>query len=606
MSSEGHWVVGGGDDDGKDAVERDKSVNRWTTSGAPDATESRSPAESKDGPHQEDSEFGSQWIVGRRPDAGPDEKPADGKGAEEQRWVSGAQPEERPPMEPTDGGRREGGWSKNAWSTAPKFEPGIDVRVALSTGESEGESSWEVGVAPRKRGRSRALEILKTLVRQGAGLEATVRRAVETLRDGLAIEYAEFLELSPAGKLVFREGIGWESGGVGTASLESDTSSYAGYALARARERVVVANADDERRFGTSQLAEDHGIVSSLIGAVRSGDRTLGVLAAHSVTPHNFGREDVHFFDEVVNVLSVGIERACEKQVAARFGGGAPDPRASADQRYEFLADAIEIISAAADKASVLRGLARLAVPALADWCFVDLLAKSGTGETIIERLGVQRTHTSRDTEGPGQELTYRCPAYLDAPHGTMKVIRTGELEIGWSLDEGVRRALTNDDVQLRLMRYLGSGSYICVPLRAAGRTLGALLLINFSLGTELYGEQDLVLTKLIAAHATLAIQAASLGTRAYGSGGSALSADFLSELDGISAGAHPPKLTPRQSQVLRLLADGLANKEIAKKLGDRAVGTAETHVRAVLAAFDSHSRHEAVLKARQLGMISS
>jgi PAS domain S-box-containing protein len=61
--------------------------------------------------------------------------------------------------------------------------------------------------------------------------------------------------------------------------------------------------------------------------------------------------------------------------------------------------------------------------------------------------------------------------------------------------------------------------------------------------------------------------------------------------------------LTPRQAEVLRLLADGLSTQAIAARLGV-AVETARNHIRGVLNRLEVHSRLEAVVEARQRGML--
>jgi PAS domain S-box-containing protein len=63
------------------------------------------------------------------------------------------------------------------------------------------------------------------------------------------------------------------------------------------------------------------------------------------------------------------------------------------------------------------------------------------------------------------------------------------------------------------------------------------------------------------------------------------------------------PVLTPRQYEVLQLLAEGVATNAIARQL-DISAETARNHIRAVLAALDSHSRLEAVAAARRAGII--
>jgi DNA-binding CsgD family transcriptional regulator/tetratricopeptide (TPR) repeat protein len=66
---------------------------------------------------------------------------------------------------------------------------------------------------------------------------------------------------------------------------------------------------------------------------------------------------------------------------------------------------------------------------------------------------------------------------------------------------------------------------------------------------------------------------------------------------------ANPQSLTNRQLEVLRLLAEGLRNPEIAARLSTTPK-TVEHHVSAVLAKLEARSRAEAVRAAYQLGLI--
>ncbi|MGY1715814.1 ATP-binding protein [Geodermatophilus sp. SYSU D01106] len=68
---------------------------------------------------------------------------------------------------------------------------------------------------------------------------------------------------------------------------------------------------------------------------------------------------------------------------------------------------------------------------------------------------------------------------------------------------------------------------------------------------------------------------------------------------------AHPAGLTARQSEVLRLLAEGLSNAEIAARLVV-SPRTAEHHVTAVLGRLGAGGRREAVRRAAELGLLSS
>ena len=61
--------------------------------------------------------------------------------------------------------------------------------------------------------------------------------------------------------------------------------------------------------------------------------------------------------------------------------------------------------------------------------------------------------------------------------------------------------------------------------------------------------------------------------------------------------------LTPRELQVLQLLAEGLANKAIAHQL-DISEHTVKFHVNSILSKLNAQSRTEAVMQATRLGLI--
>lgn len=70
-----------------------------------------------------------------------------------------------------------------------------------------------------------------------------------------------------------------------------------------------------------------------------------------------------------------------------------------------------------------------------------------------------------------------------------------------------------------------------------------------------------------------------------------------------VRAPESPEALTERETEVLRLLAQGLSNKEIAQHLviGER---TVKTHVSNVLAKLNVASRTQAALHAIRIGLV--
>jgi two-component system, NarL family, response regulator DevR len=63
-------------------------------------------------------------------------------------------------------------------------------------------------------------------------------------------------------------------------------------------------------------------------------------------------------------------------------------------------------------------------------------------------------------------------------------------------------------------------------------------------------------------------------------------------------------KLTQREKEILRLMAEGLPSRAIAAKLGI-SYTTVRTHIRSLGGKLGVHSKLEAIVKAREMGLIS-
>ncbi len=72
----------------------------------------------------------------------------------------------------------------------------------------------------------------------------------------------------------------------------------------------------------------------------------------------------------------------------------------------------------------------------------------------------------------------------------------------------------------------------------------------------------------------------------------------------GEPAGGLIEDLTPREREVLGLLAEGLSNRAIAGRLGI-SEHTAKFHVHIILGKLGTQSRTEAVVQAARLGLIT-
>jgi len=125
------------------------------------------------------------------------------------------------------------------------------------------------------------------------------------------------------------------------------------------------------------------------------------------------------------------------------------------------------------------------------------------------------------------------------------------------------------------------------------------LVLAGIRNGARGYLLKDVSLEELVGAIKTVA------------SGGSivkpAVTERLLKGLEGLdnqfSALDRPDPLTERETEILRLMAGGYSNKEIANTLGV-AEGTVKNHVSNILSKLGVRDRTRAVLKAFELGFV--
>lgn len=81
------------------------------------------------------------------------------------------------------------------------------------------------------------------------------------------------------------------------------------------------------------------------------------------------------------------------------------------------------------------------------------------------------------------------------------------------------------------------------------------------------------------------------------------LDGELAGELIRLPAAAPSEPLTPREREVLALLAEGLSNKAIAARLGI-SEHTAKFHVNAILGKLAVESRAEAIVQAARMGLV--
>lgn len=429
----------------------------------------------------------------------------------------------------------------------------------------------------------------------GAELRDLFGQTVEEVAGVLGVEYCGILELLSAGdRLLLRAGVGWDEGRVGKATVGMGLESEAGYTLL-SKGPVVVEDLVEERRFDCAPLLREHGVTSGVSAAVRASGSPYGVLSAYTKERRAFTEEEILFLQEVADVLGVAIVREREECDTWSLLGERTRWAAETEQRFTILSEANARLSTSTDARTVLVTAARLAVPALADLCFLDVVEEESA---TVTRLAVVRELGETETL---RELSDTRPLLPDAPHGVPKVLGTGRPELVPEANYEILQVVTGADG--RTGPSANTGSYLCVPLRVGGRTLGVLGLVSFGSARH-YGEEDVRLAEGLAHSAALALDNAR-----HRKG----EADLARELIDLARVERPatavkspdaPELTARQMEVLELLAEGKGVEEIRKNLY-LSQATVRNHVRSLLRALGAHSQLEAVARARKLGLLS-
>lgn len=173
-----------------------------------------------------------------------------------------------------------------------------------------------------------------------------------------------------------------------------------------------------------------------------------------------------------------------------------------AERRARFLAEAGELLSSSLDVERVLRDLAQLTVPRLADLCAIDLVDAHGV------RRRVEVVHVdARDAE-LASVLRHHGEALDQLPSSDSPSTDSGTRLI--TDMSALLRVIATHDEQLSRLRSVGARSAMVVPLVARGNILGAILFVATG-ASRTFEPEDLSLAGDLARRAALAIDNARL-----------------------------------------------------------------------------------------------
>ena len=170
--------------------------------------------------------------------------------------------------------------------------------------------------------------------------------------------------------------------------------------------------------------------------------------------------------------------------------------------RFAFLAETSRCLADSLDFETTLATAAGLALPHFGTWCMVDIVE----ADESISRVAI--IHPDPEKQRLARDYYRDHPPDRDDPIGAPRVIRTHHSEFAPVAEANLLDDIA--DVAYReVLEQLGARSFLIVPMRARGRTLGAITFVADD--TRRYDDADLLLAEDLGRRCAMAIDNARL-----------------------------------------------------------------------------------------------
>lgn len=290
----------------------------------------------------------------------------------------------------------------------------------------------------------------------------------------------------------------------GSVGLSEDYREHTveGSELAAAPEAAVVFDDIEtpEMISGRRSLYHAEGIRSLMAAPMRIHGHNSGTITFYYRQPHQFADPELRIATALANLSASAITTAELYRDQERMREDAE----YANRRSTFLAGAAGVLGASLDYEITLDDVARLAVPAFADWCAVDILDLDGT----LQRVALQ--HQDAEKTALARALLERYPVDLNRPQGLANVLRTGRSELYTDISDEMIQQAARDEEHLRLLRQIGIRSVMIVPMVARQKAIGAITFVAAE-SRRAYTAEDLAVAEQLGERGGLAVDNARL-----------------------------------------------------------------------------------------------
>jgi PAS domain S-box-containing protein len=241
---------------------------------------------------------------------------------------------------------------------------------------------------------------------------------------------------------------------------------------------------------------QTRAVLESPVDRVLREGRVVG-LANHTVLIARDGRE------LAIDDSAAPIRTASDPLVGTVLVFRDVTAKRNEERQRAFLADATRLLGSSLDYGQTLAKVARLAVPAIADWAAVDIIENG-------ERKRVAAEHVDPAKVDLLLEMDRRYPADPKHPDARGAVLASGQPLLLTEVTPAQLDQAARDPEHRRMIERLDLHSIVLVPLTAQGRTIGVISLATAE-SRRRYGPQDLSLAQALADRVSLAVANAQL-----------------------------------------------------------------------------------------------
>lgn len=340
-----------------------------------------------------------------------------------------------------------------------------------------------------------ALYQLTAALSRASALDEIYQAALAGLRHALGIERASILLFDPDGVMRFKA---WR--GLSAAYRQATEGHTPWSPDTKDAQPVLVADVDHEPSLAALRaVISGEGIRALAFVPLAHRGSLLGKFMLYYPTPHQFTADEIQLAQTIAGHIAIAVARRFDEQAISTARTNAN----IAAERAAFLAEISRLLAASLDYAETLTSLARATLPFLADACVIYHLV----GRDTLRRLAL--AHVDPAIEQLLHQIQ-RFEISVESDIPVARVVRSGNLVVEHQIAATIGERIHADPAYQAVIRRFAPQAYICVPLRARGRTLGAVAFILTEHNRQ-YAATDVALAEEVAQRAALALDNARL-----------------------------------------------------------------------------------------------